>query len=100
MIEWIKAARWHASIVHLGEMWVVWLPAYAATRSASAAACAVVAWYWSRKMTEVRAAASPGNLLAAWRLGWWPWRWPWPLQLDFYVPALLALLIVVLFKEN
>jgi hypothetical protein len=92
-LTWLRSVRWHASANHLLEMWVVIAPTYAATRSKRACAAAVIAFYYSRKMTEVRAAASPGNLLAVGNLGWWPWRWPWALQLDFYVPTVAVLLL-------
>jgi len=96
LIAWIRGARWRASVMHLLEMWLVILPVWLITDSRPAAAAAVVAWYWSRKMTEVRALASPGNLSAAWNKGWLPWQWPHDLQLDFYLPTAAVLFLNIL----
>ena len=94
-LTWLRSVRWHASANHLLEMWVVIAPTYAATRSKPACAVAVIAWYWSRKATESRAAtAPPGHLLDATNSGWFPWQW-WSvtpyLVLDFAVPTVAVL---------
>jgi hypothetical protein len=96
---WLAGARWRASLLHLGEMWVVWLPVYLLTDSRIAGAAAVIGWYWARKQTETRAATAPyRDLLAATNPGWFPWQW-WAvspyLVLDFAVPAVASLLLIL-----
>lgn len=90
IVSWIKAARWHASLLHVFEMWLFFVPAWLITGQVKVGAAAVIAWYWSRKQTEIRAAASPGMLIDAWRLGWLPWIWPAPMRLDFAIPTVIA----------
>jgi len=93
LMAWLAAKRWRLSALHLLEMWVVWLPCYFLFgQSIPAATAGVWAWYWSRKMTEVRAlVAGPGHLIAAWKAGWFPWQWSRDLQIDFAVPAVASL---------
>lgn len=95
---WGQRARWHASVLHLGEMWLVWIPAFMISESRSGAFAAVAAFYWAVKRTEVRLKLSPGFELAAWADGWTPGEWlavdPY-LLLDWALPTLTAGIIAL-----
>lgn len=96
IIAWLKAARWHASAVHAIEMWLPWILCYGAARYGGpvwAALAGVVLYFWQRKRTETQAEASPGNLIAVPWVGLFPWQWCSAMQLDFAIPAAIAIAV-------
>lgn len=107
----LGSSRWRASLSHA--MLAVPMFALAAflLRGApwSAPALVVIAWFWSREKFQREAAALEEHEpdagaseeplvrhVAAWSVGWWPGEWTAQSRLDFYLPAIAALILAAL----
>ncbi|HDR9163613.1 TPA: hypothetical protein QDB28_004017 [Burkholderia vietnamiensis] len=98
LLEWIKGARWRASLSHCFEGLLVQIPMALLTGSQWFGAASVVVWYWSRKKLEVEI-ASPGadaTHVDVWTRGWFPWEWDRYKVLDVLLPAVSSTALAAL----
>lgn len=92
LLAWFKATRFHESVSHCLEGFLIFLPCALLARSWWVAALCVMVWYWSRKKLECEYDAMPENATDAshvdtWAIGWFPWQWSRYQVLDVVLPA-------------
>nr|DAP64282.1 MAG TPA: hypothetical protein [Caudoviricetes sp.] len=84
LIAWLKSTRFHMSLSHCLEGFMIFGPILAITRQPFTAALCVVVWYWSGKHYE---SMTPGDHATSWSAGWFPWQWTRYQFLDVLIPA-------------
>ncbi|MBN3839284.1 hypothetical protein [Burkholderia sp. Ac-20349] len=98
LLQWIKRARWHASLSHCFEGLLIQIPMTIVTSSHWYGAASVVVWYWSRKKLEVEISSQGAGdtHVDVWTCGWFPWEWDRYKALDVLLPAASSFAIAAL----